>query len=117
MEVPGFPINPMATTTEPLVWFITGTSSGFGRCLVHAVLARGDFVVATARSTDSIADLGPPDRFKSLSLDVNSGPEAIRSVVEKAVSIWGRIDTLVNNAGYVERALFEEAGSALFRNQ
>ncbi len=80
------------------VVLITGCSSGIGRALAEEFLKRGDRVVATARNTDSLADL-VGDRCLTRSLDVSDG-ESIHRAVADAVEWAGRIDILVNNAGY-----------------
>jgi NAD(P)-dependent dehydrogenase (short-subunit alcohol dehydrogenase family) len=79
------------------VWFITGASTGFGRVLAEAVLARGERVVATARNVESVKDLA--DRAFVARLDVTE-PESIRSAVDAALAEYGQIDVLVNNAGH-----------------
>jgi NAD(P)-dependent dehydrogenase (short-subunit alcohol dehydrogenase family) len=82
-------------------WFITGTSSGFGRLMTEKLLARGDRVAATARRIDALSDL--KDRHCALlwaaELDVTN-TAAIRDVVGHAFGDLGRIDVIVNNAGY-----------------
>ncbi|KAK0203380.1 hypothetical protein DFS33DRAFT_1474461 [Desarmillaria ectypa] len=101
-----------------LVWFITGTSSGLGKRLVLSALGRGDRVIATARTLSKLEGLFPStDRIQTLELDVTSGYKAIKSVVDKAVAVWGRIDVCVNNAGIGVKAIFEEGGSEMFREQ
>ena len=82
-------------------WFITGTSSGFGRAFAEHALAQGDAVVATARDPGKLADLAAqaPDRALPLALDV-ARPGAAQAAVEAAVARFGGIDVLVNNAGY-----------------
>ncbi|KAJ6557644.1 hypothetical protein B0H19DRAFT_1210449 [Mycena capillaripes] len=101
----------------PNVWVITGSSGGFGTCLVKSVLARGDRVVATARSLDKLADLPKSDNLRLLQLDITAGEEKIRAVVAAAVGFWGHVDVLVNNAGYGAKALLEEGGTAEMRRQ
>ncbi|WP_153811909.1 SDR family NAD(P)-dependent oxidoreductase [Streptomyces sp. SUK 48] len=103
---------------EPQVWFITGSSRGFGRALVDAVLAAGDLVVATARRPEALAaDLAEyGDRVLTLALDVTS-PDAARAAVEAAVSRFGRVDVLVNNAGYANVSPIETTGDDDFRAQ
>ncbi|KAJ7277216.1 hypothetical protein C8J57DRAFT_1308822 [Mycena rebaudengoi] len=102
----------------PSVWLITGASGGFGLCLVKSVLARGDRVIATSRSSDRIQDKFPiSENIRLLVLDVTAGEETIKAVVATAVRFWSRIDVLVNNAAYVEKGLIEESGSARLRLQ
>ncbi|MFD3523457.1 SDR family oxidoreductase [Streptomyces sp. NPDC058653] len=88
-------------------WFITGSNSGFGRQMTERLLARGDRVAATARDTSSLDDLKATyrDLLWTAHLDVTDTAE-IRAVVEKAFADLGRIDVIVNNAGY---ALFGAA--------
>ncbi|MDB4933334.1 MAG: short-chain dehydrogenase/reductase [Labilithrix sp.] len=86
------------------VWFITGCSSGFGRALALEALARGDSVVATARNPDAVAGLAEeakvsPERVLALRLDVTRD-EQIRASLDAAIARFGRIDVLVNNAGF-----------------
>jgi NAD(P)-dependent dehydrogenase (short-subunit alcohol dehydrogenase family) len=85
-------------TTPDRVWLITGCSAGFGRAIAEAALAQGDRVVATARRTESIADLAG-DRVLLAPLDVTRAGE-IEAAVRAALERFGRIDVLVNNAGY-----------------
>jgi NAD(P)-dependent dehydrogenase (short-subunit alcohol dehydrogenase family) len=92
------------------VWFITGTSRGFGRIWAEAALKRGDKVTATARNVEDIADL--KERFGDavllLELDVTN-PGQVTKVVNQAYEHFGRLDVLVNNAGYSLMAAAEEA--------
>jgi NAD(P)-dependent dehydrogenase (short-subunit alcohol dehydrogenase family) len=83
------------------VWFITGTSSGFGRSLAEEALRRGDKVVATARDPKSLQDLVSiaPDRVHALRLDVTK-KEQSQTAIDEAIKQFGRIDVLVNNAGF-----------------
>jgi NAD(P)-dependent dehydrogenase (short-subunit alcohol dehydrogenase family) len=82
-------------------WFITGTSSGFGRRLTELLLERGDTVAATLRNPDAIADLQSQygDRLWVRALDVTDTP-ALRRVVDEAFAALGTIDVAVSNAGY-----------------
>ncbi|MEU3354176.1 SDR family oxidoreductase [Streptomyces sp. NPDC037389] len=82
-------------------WFITGTSSGIGRQLTELLLVRGCRVAATARRTETLDDLAAEhgDRLRVLSLDVTDTP-AVRRVVDEAFAVFGRVDVVVNNAGY-----------------
>ena len=91
------------------VWFITGCSTGFGRELAKLVLDRGGRAVVTARDKARVADLaeGREDRALALSLDVIDDDE-IEAGVKAALDAFGRIDVLVNNAGYGYLASIEE---------
>jgi NAD(P)-dependent dehydrogenase (short-subunit alcohol dehydrogenase family) len=100
-------------STQPLVWFITGTSQGFGHELVRAALQRGDSVVATSRQPEKVAAKFPEasDRLLAISMDLHDESH-ISSVVETAVKRFGRIDVLVNNAGHGLLGAVEEASDA-----
>jgi NAD(P)-dependent dehydrogenase (short-subunit alcohol dehydrogenase family) len=91
-------------------WFITGTSSGFGRLLTEQLLAQGDRVAATLRRTDALDDLraSAGDRLWVQQLDVTDAA-AVRRVVDAAFDALGTIDVVVNNAGYGVFASVEEA--------
>ncbi|EPS39210.1 hypothetical protein H072_6981 [Dactylellina haptotyla CBS 200.50] len=99
-----------------LVWFITGCSSGIGEQLVHIILARGDKVIATARNPDSILPLESLGA-STLQLDVTSDEPTIAAVIAQAVSIYGRIDVLVNNAGYVQIGNWEDLAPETWQSQ
>lgn len=90
-------------------WFITGCSTGIGRALAEAVIAAGHDVAITARDASSIDDLAAaaPDRVWVSALDVTDA-DRIRTVVGEAESRFGKIDVLVNNAGYGYRSAIEE---------
>ncbi|TFK18211.1 short chain dehydrogenase [Coprinopsis marcescibilis] len=98
----------MATTSE-LVWLITGTSSGLGRQLSLETLARGDKVIATTRPR-SLANLeNLRERGAAvLALDVQAPLEELRQIAAEAVKIYGRVDVVVNNAGYPLFGAIEE---------
>ncbi|WP_316804577.1 oxidoreductase [Pedobacter nototheniae] len=83
------------------VWFITGSSRGLGRSLTKAVLAKGDQVVATARNIEALNDLKEEfeDQIFPVKLDVTNYSE-IHSAVALAIEHFGKIDVLVNNAGF-----------------
>ncbi|KAL0574492.1 hypothetical protein V5O48_007467 [Marasmius crinis-equi] len=92
-----------------LVWLITGTSTGLGRDLAVAALNRGDKVIATARSR-SIAQI---DDLKAkgaatLELDVTAPLEQLQEAAKKAISFYGKVDVVVNNAGYILVGAIEE---------
>jgi NAD(P)-dependent dehydrogenase (short-subunit alcohol dehydrogenase family) len=108
----------MTGNTTARVWFITGTSSGLGHALVRAALDRGDRVAATARSTDRIADLERefPERAIAVPLDVTDDDQA-REAIDAAVRAFGRIDVLVNNAGYGVLGAVEELTDDELRRQ
>jgi len=91
------------------VWFITGCSTGFGRELAKLVLDRGWRLVATARSKDRVADIVDlaPDRALAVDLDVADQAQ-IDAAVTAATERFGRIDVLVNNAGYGYQTSVEE---------
>jgi len=111
-------VFPMTNSTTPRVWFITGTSSGLGRAIAQAALDHGDRVVATARSTDRIADLERDfaDRAVALSLDVTD-PDQARAAIDAAVAAFGHIDVVVNNAGYGVLGALEELSDDELRRQ
>ncbi|WP_407572678.1 SDR family oxidoreductase [Deinococcus altitudinis] len=100
------------------VWFITGTSRGFGREWTVAALERGDSVVATARNIDSLQELTRqyPDRLFPISLDVNSR-EASFEAVRQAHDRFGRLDIVINNAGYGQFGFIEELSEEEARAQ
>ena len=79
-------------------WLITGCSSGFGRDIAAAALARGDNVIATARRPETVTGLQPADRVLTLPLDVTN-QDQIAGAVSAALDRFGSIDVLVNNAG------------------
>ncbi len=108
----------MSKKNENKVWFITGASSGFGRALAEEVLAKGDRVVATARKPEVLQDLIEqyPDTARAVKLDVTNTEDAKHSVRE-AVREFGRIDVLVNNAGYALVGAIEESSDEQIRQQ
>jgi NAD(P)-dependent dehydrogenase (short-subunit alcohol dehydrogenase family) len=99
------------------VWFITGTSRGFGREWAIAALARGDRVAATARSLTALADLAAfGDLLLPLPLDVTDR-DACFAAVATAHEHFGRLDVVVNNAGYGQFGFVEEVGEEMVRAQ
>ncbi|MDJ0616400.1 MAG: SDR family oxidoreductase [Calothrix sp. MO_192.B10] len=106
------------TNNNSKVWFITGSSTGFGRILAETLLKQGDRVIATARKPEQLEDLIAqyPETAIGLRLDVTDKAE-IRTVIEKAIAAFGQIDVLVNNAGYgLIGALEEVSDEQIQRN-
>jgi NADP-dependent 3-hydroxy acid dehydrogenase YdfG len=111
----------MTTTSTPAhvpagkdrIWFITGASTGFGRLLAEEVLKAGGKVVATARNLDKVADFETryPQTAKALALDVTNAGQ-VDSAVTQALAQFGRVDVLVNNAGYGVAGAIEEVSEA-----
>ncbi|QSN63064.1 MULTISPECIES: oxidoreductase [unclassified Caballeronia] len=99
------------------VWLITGCSTGFGRELANAVLERGWRAVVTARDPSKVQDIveGHEDRAIVLPLDVQNR-EQIKNAVEQTMQRFGRIDALVNNAGYGYLAAIEEGEDDVVRD-
>ena len=99
-------------------WFITGASSGLGRALAEAVLARGWRAAMTARRPETLADLTAEhgDRALALALDVTDS-NSIAGAVHDAETHFGAIDVLVNNAGYGYLSAIEEGDDAEIRAQ
>jgi NAD(P)-dependent dehydrogenase (short-subunit alcohol dehydrogenase family) len=97
-------------TDRPAVWFVTGASRGLGRALVTHLLERGDHVAATTRSTDRLlAALRDVDTTNLLPLQVTLTDEAnVTAAIAEATSRFGRIDVVVNNAGYGYLGAVEE---------
>lgn len=107
-----------STTNAGRVWFITGTSTGFGRALAEEALERGDRVVATARDPEQVRDLEQeyPERARAMRLDVTDVDE-VRDSIEVAVEAFGQIDVVVNNAGYGLLGAIEEVSEEDMRRQ
>src|SRR5580693_6669819 len=100
----------------PKVWLVTGSASGLGRDIAEAVLASGDRLLATARDPERLNDLVERyrEQVSTASLDV-SDEVAAKAAIAKAVDVFGRLDVLVNNAGYGDAAPFEQVNSERFR--
>ena len=94
----------------PRVWLITGSSSGFGREIALAAADIGDTVVATSRYADKLKDLEEqrPGQIVLHQLDVNGSDDTVQAQVASILEKVGRIDVLVNNAGYVPKGAVEE---------
>ncbi|MGH7238382.1 MAG: SDR family NAD(P)-dependent oxidoreductase [Candidatus Saccharimonadales bacterium] len=94
------------------VWFITGASRGFGRVWADAALKRGDKVAATARSLASIADIKEKYGANVLTLEVDvTKADQVKTAVEQAHAHFGRLDIVLNNAGYSLVGTIEEAAA------
>lgn len=100
------------------VWFVTGSSRGLGRAVVEAALEAGDSVIATARKADQLKDLVGKygDRVMPESLDVTQS-DAVLMAVQGGHRRFGRIDVVVNNAGYGDVAAVEDVTLESFRAQ
>jgi NAD(P)-dependent dehydrogenase (short-subunit alcohol dehydrogenase family) len=100
------------------VWLITGSSRGLGRALAEAVLAAGHKLVASARNPEQLRDLERryPERARAVALDVTDESAAV-AAVKLAVDTFGRLDVLVNNAGYGDLAAIEDTSMKAFRAQ
>jgi NAD(P)-dependent dehydrogenase (short-subunit alcohol dehydrogenase family) len=100
------------------IWFITGSSRGFGRALVRAALRDDGSVAATARRPEQLADLVAEfgDRIHPIRLDVTQ-PDVVRTAVSEAKQRFGRLDVVVNNAGYANVAPIETGDDGDFRDQ
>ena len=98
------------------VWLITGCSTGFGRALAEAVLEKGDCLLATARKPEQLRALIDqyPNTAKAVHLDVTLSQER-QTAVDAAIQTFGRIDVLVNNAGYGLIGALEEVSDADIR--
>ena len=100
------------------VWFITGTSRGFGRVWAEAALARGDRVAATARDVKTLAPLTERygERVAPIALDVNDKAK-VGAAINQARAAFGRLDVVVNNAGYGLFGAIEEISESEARAQ
>jgi NAD(P)-dependent dehydrogenase (short-subunit alcohol dehydrogenase family) len=103
---------------KPRVWFVTGSSSGFGQAVSQAVLNHGDCLVATARDVDAIRSLENRggERVLALPLDVTDAAAA-KDTVAEAVAHFGRLDVVFNNAGYGHVGAVEELTDKELRQQ
>ncbi|KAJ5735706.1 uncharacterized protein N7483_000831 [Penicillium malachiteum] len=107
--------------TGQLVWLITGCSSGIGEATVRAILAKGDKVIATSRAKNGI---NGTNRLSTLAhagaavleLDVNSSQERLMEIAEEAWKIYGHVDVVMNNAGYMDAGTTEEYNTEQLTN-
>jgi NAD(P)-dependent dehydrogenase (short-subunit alcohol dehydrogenase family) len=98
------------------VWLITGCSRGLGRALAQAVLTAGHRLVATARDPRDLDRLPSSDRLRTVALEVTDAAAA-RAAVAVASSTFGRLDVVVNNAGYIKANSIEDLSEDDFRRQ
>ena len=98
------------------VWLVTGSASGLGRDIAEAVLASGDRLVATARDPRKLEDLVKKygEKIRTASLDV-ADEKAAQAAVQVAVEAFGRLDVVVNNAGFGDIAPFEQLSPERFK--
>ena len=98
------------------VWLVTGSASGLGRNIAEAVLASGDRLVATARDPRRLEDLVKKcgDQVRTTALDV-ADEDVSKAAVQVAMDAFGRLDVVVNNAGYGDVAPFEQLSSERFK--
>ncbi len=98
------------------IWLVTGSASGLGRNIAEAVLASGDRLIATARDPRRLEDLAEKygDHIRTAPLDV-ADEQAAQAAVRQAVDAFGRLDVVVNNAGYGDIAPFEQLTSERFK--
>ncbi len=110
--------NPHQEEAVSKVWFVTGAGRGIGAEIAHSALEAGHRVVATGRKAKDLEAnfAGYGDRVLCLSLDVAIESQSVDAVV-RAVDHFGRIDVLVNNAGYGQLGLFEEVASTAIEEQ
>jgi NAD(P)-dependent dehydrogenase (short-subunit alcohol dehydrogenase family) len=108
----------MSVSAASKVWFITGTSKGFGRVWAEAALERGDRVAATARDVASVRDL--EERYGDLALAIPldvTDKSAVEAAVTETIARFGRIDVAINNAGYGLFGAIEEISEPEARAQ
>jgi NADP-dependent 3-hydroxy acid dehydrogenase YdfG len=97
----------MASHNTPLVWLVTGCSSGFGKHIVEQALKRGQTVIATGRNVSRLSDLKAQGADVK-ELDPNAAPEKLAEFALYVLQQYGHIDVLVNNAGYMQEGIIEE---------
>lgn len=102
------------TENTPSIWFITGASSGIGRELAVQALAAGEAVIALARHTEKLTDLGQHERLLTIETEVRD-EAAVARAVEQSVARFGRLDVVANLAGYGLFGAVEESADAQAR--
>jgi NAD(P)-dependent dehydrogenase (short-subunit alcohol dehydrogenase family) len=110
--------NEMKGTIMSKVWFVTGSSRGLGRSIAEAVLAHGDQLVATARNPHALDDLVSTygNQIRAIALDVTD-PAQARAAIATTIEAFGRLDVVVNNAGYANVASIEDTTEDDWRAQ
>jgi NAD(P)-dependent dehydrogenase (short-subunit alcohol dehydrogenase family) len=110
--------NCLERTIVPQVWLVTGSSRGLGRHVVEAALERGDRVLATARRPEMLEGLvaAHGDQLRTIAHDVTV-PAQAAAAVQAALDAFGRLDVVVNNAGYADLASVEDMSDEAFRAQ
>jgi NADP-dependent 3-hydroxy acid dehydrogenase YdfG len=93
----------------PLVWLVTGSTSGIGAALIEHIIARGDSVIASGRKVEEKLGHLKSDKLALLELDITESAVEISTQINKAWNIFGHIDVLMNNAGMSAMKSAEEA--------
>ena len=108
----------MKTLDKNTVWFITGASSGFGKSLAEHAISQGHKVVATARRKEKLEELKTiaPEQILPIQMDVTNRTQ-VKKGIQEAIDHWGKIDVLVNNAGYGIVGALEETPEDELRKQ
>jgi NADP-dependent 3-hydroxy acid dehydrogenase YdfG len=94
---------------SPLVWLVTGSTSGIGAALINQIVARGDKVIASGRKVEQRLSHLKSENLSLLELDITADPADIDIQVKKAWNIFGHVDVLMNNAGISGLKAAEEA--------
>src|SRR5688572_14356944 len=106
----------MQAPTHSKVWFITGAARGIGFSLARQALANGDAVAATSRTLGSLHQAFGQDPARPLPLEVDLASEvSVQAAIDKTIAAFGRIDRVVNNAGYGQQGTVEALTDAELR--
>jgi len=106
----------MQQQTQNKVWFITGAARGIGLSLARQAMAKGDSVAATSRTLESLRQAFGDDSAQFLALEVDLVSEAsVKAAIDKTIASFGRIDRVVNNAGYGQQGAVEALSDAELR--
>jgi len=106
----------MQQQTQNKVWFITGAARGIGLSLARQAMAKGDSVAATSRTLESLRQAFGDDSAQFLALEVDLVSEAsVKAAIDKTIATFGRIDRVVNNAGYGQQGAVEALSDAELR--